>query len=276
MSGVFTLAVGPNGSGVEFGCSFKHFHGVEYNVLPPWNCLGGITMINKSCAAFGLAALVFAAPASALVTFTFDDPATDTLVTTYDFTADGAHITTTVTYDLTSISGTQAQFDVTIQNTTATSEPGTNRIVSFGVDVVTPTLTGASATNSLPTAGEWDATVTTNFPGFQSVDLCSYAGPNCSGGSSEGVAEGQTDTFHLTLLGDFASATPSPSVTFQSPFPGKFQAVGTAGRSFEVDACTGCEPTPVPDEGLPEPGTLALLALGVLGIYATGRRKIRR
>jgi hypothetical protein len=32
----------------------------------------------------------------------------------------------------------------------------------------------------------------------------------------------------------------------------------------------------VPDEGVPEPGTLALLALGVLGIYASKRVSYKR
>lgn len=132
-------------------------------------------------------------------------------------------------------------------------------------------LTGASTTNSLPTAGEWDATITTTFPSFQSVDLCSYSTPNCSGGSSAGVGEMETDTFHLALTG-FGT---TPSLTFTSPFPGKFQAVGTKGNSFEVDACTS--PTncgnPQPDPNpTPEPGTLALLGLGIWGVFAMRRR----
>lgn len=214
-----------------------------------------------------VASPAFAIPVSA----TFDSVG-DELQTFYSFTQDGATITVEVDYKLTAISSTEADFAVTVKNTTATAEPGVNRIVSFGVDVVAPTLTGASTSNSLPTAGEWDATITTNFPSFQSVDLCSYSGPNCSGGSSAGVGEQETDTFNLAVTGAFGG---TPSVTFTSPFPAKFQAVGTAGNSFEVDACaspTDC-PTPSPDPNpTPEPGTLALLGLGIWGVFAMRRR----
>lgn len=230
---------------------------------------------RKLASVVGIVGLAFAGSASATFMFTFDDP-TDVLLTTYDFTIDGAHVHATVTYDLTSINSTTAEFDVTGINTSTGA--GQNRLVSFGVDVVTPPLTGASTTNSLPTAGEWDAVAgPVTFPGFQKVDLCSYAGPNCSGGSSLGVLMGQTDTFHLILMGAFGTV---PSVTFTSPFPGKFQGVGNAGQSYEVDACAGSTacvpgpPRPVPDNGVPEPGTLALLGLGLWGLYAAQRRKL--
>jgi hypothetical protein len=206
------------------------------------------------------------------ISFTFS-AINDTLQTFYIFTADGANITVEVDYKLTAISSTEADFAVTVSNTTPTAQPGVNRIVSFGVDVVSPALTGASTSNSLPTAGEWDATITTNFPSFHSVDLCSFAGPNCAGGSSAGVAEQETDTFDLALTGAFGA---TPSLTFTSPFPGKFQAVGTKGNSFEVDACTSptnCVGNPQPDPNpTPEPGTLALLGLGLWGVFAMRRR----
>jgi hypothetical protein len=254
---------------------------VEYTLLSSGKNRARTFMIKKCITSSMLAlGLAFAQSSSAVVMFTFDVVG-ETLQTFYSFTQDGATITTEVDYKLTAITAGQADFDVTVINTTPATEPGTNRIVSFGVDIVTPTLTGASTTNSFPTLGEWDAVIgPTTFPGFQKVDLCSFAGPDCSGGSSLGVAEGLTDTFHLILAGAFNSTTPN-SVMFTSPFPAKFQAVGNSGNSFEVDACetpTNCvgTPVPVPDVGLPEPGTLALLALGVLGIYASRRRTTSR
>lgn len=230
-------------------------------------------MFRKLIVASGLAAAFTFAGSAMALTFTFDSVG-DTLLTTYSFTQDGADVTATVEYELTSISSTEAEFDVTIINSTALAQPGVNRLTAFGVDIVSGSITAAATSNSSPTAGEWDATVDTNFPSFQQVNLCSYAGPNCSGGSSLGVAEQETDLFDLLLTGTFGT---TPSISFTSPFPAKFQAVGTAGGSFEVDACEddNC-PDPTPDPTVPEPGTLALIAIGILGLVASTRRRTTR
>ena len=198
------------------------------------------------------------------------------LATQYVFTEDGGNVNVSVTYMLTAITSGTADFNVLLHN--ASTGSGQNRLVSFGVDTTSPSLTGATATASSPTAGEWDATLEVNSPSFCTIDLCSFAGPNCSGGGGNGIAQGGADeSFHLQLTGDFGA---TPSLTFNSPFPGKFQSVGLAGQSFEVDACTPpsvCTPVPVPDEpppSVPEPGTLALLGLGVLTL-ALRRRTSR-
>jgi len=228
-------------------------------------------ILNTFVAAAGLAL----ATSVGAVSMTFDG-AGDSLVTKYLFNIDGAVVNVTVTYTMTAITGGQADFDVSLVN--SSSGAGQIRLVSFGVDVVAPPLTGASTTSSLPTAGEWEAVNGAILPAFQHVDLCSFSGNNCPGGSNDGIGKGDPpESFHLILTGNFASATPSPSVTFTSPFPGKFQSVGVAGKSYEIDACanpTDCQPGTPRDTPLPEPGTLALFALGLWGVFASRRRSL--
>jgi len=229
--------------------------------------------LGKSlAAAAGIVAFACSTTANAL-SMTFDSGG-DALITHYVFSIDSANVDVTVTYSLISITSTTAKFNVSMSNDSTGT--GQNRLVSFGVDTTEPDLTGASTTNSSPTAGEWDADVTENFPGFGSVMLCSFAGPNCSGGGNGGIAQGGADeSFVLTLTGAFGA---SPSLTFNSPFPGKFQSVGVAGKSYEIDACdstTQSTCTRIPPQEIPEPGMLMLLALSLFTLYAARRRAMR-
>jgi hypothetical protein len=205
--------------------------------------------------------------------FTFDATG-DTLTYFYNSTTStGVNLLGSVTYTLDSLAGKVATFSVSATNGTNDVD-GSARLVSFGVDVVTPTLIGAST--DATTTTEWNATINTNFPAFHEVDLCSYAGTNCSGGASDGVLEGATDTFDLKLtfdsvtLGGQGSGT---GITFTSPFPSKWQSVGLAGKSFEVDGCFTDRCDSGPPNEIPEPGTLALAGLGLLTAAALRRRK---
>jgi hypothetical protein len=181
----------------------------------------------------------------------------------------GATLTTTVKFTVNSISATTAVFDVFVNNTS--SGAGTNRFVSFGIDVVSPTLNGASAD-----AG-WGASRNVNFPAFQQVDLCVWDGSNCSGGGSAGVSEGTSTSFKLTLstAGSFSSG-----IDFTSPYAGKYQAAGTFGRSYEVGGCviaTGADSCGGGggSNEIPEPTSLLLAGLGLIGLGALRRKAVR-
>src|SRR4030095_1692111 len=151
------------------------------------------------------------------------DSVNDTGSILYSTTQDGATLSATVDFELTAWTTTSATFTVNVTNNS--SGPGTNTLLGFGIDVVSPTLTGASG------SGNWDAGINQILPSFASVDLCMWASNGCPGGAiGNGLGEGLADSFTLTLasLGDFTQ-----EISFTSPYGIKFQDVGNSGNSFE-------------------------------------------
>lgn len=189
------------------------------------------------------------------------DSVADTSSILYSTTQDGATLSATVKFTLDSLTAAQAIFGVEVSNNS--SGPGTNRLMSLGIDIVSPTLNFASA------SGGWDATRNTTFPTFQTVDLCLWDGNNCSGGGNQGVDAGQIESFALTLgtTGNFLAG-----ISFTSPYAARFQSVGTQGEAFVLTGCIvgtpQCGPTQVP-----EPASVALVGLGLLGAALALRRK---
>lgn len=217
-------------------------------------------------AALSAAALAGSSAAQAdSITF---DAVSDTATFLYGATVDGANLCAEVSYQLASWGGSSAIFHVSATNcsTGAGSGLNPNRLVSFGVGVINPDLLSAS----VPGVTEWDATINTNFPGFGTVELCNYAGSNCSGGASLGVYMGATDVFDLTLNFSSPVGIESP-ITFSSPFPSKWQSVGVSGNSVEIDGCL--KGSTCTTNQVPEPGTLALLSLAAIGAGAVRRRR---
>lgn len=187
----------------------------------------------------------------------------------YNKDIDGAFLRATVTFDLYDLKDTTAGFHVVVTNNSF--GVGTNRLVSFGVDVVNPPLTNAFTSGS----NEWLASLDQKLPSFPRVDLCAYAGPTCAGGAGgpvpNGTVFGSPDSFDLLLT--FKSGA-AGGVTFNSPFPSKWQSVGRSLQSQEFDVCTatGSCVTDPPTQ-IPEPTTLALAGIALLGLAATRRRR---
>jgi len=233
-----------------------------------------LSKFARLTAALGVGAALYAGAAQAIVLDldgSTSNPSNVTLVWQFN-NVDGANLSASALFQLDTLSATQAVFVVNVANNTL-GQPGDNRFVSFGIDNVTPNLTGASVSN--PGTGNiavsWGASRNDTFPGFQKVELCLWAGQNCSGGSNSGLVEGAVDSFVLTLTGSFTG-----TVAFDAPFPSKWQAVGNAGNSWELAGCiqgdTSCVRVP-PVQIVPEPGTLALLGFAFAGLGFARRRR---
>lgn len=167
-------------------------------------------------------------------------------------------LTASVTYTVFSLDFLQSDlvFDIKIHNTTDGFD---ERILAFGFNT-SPSITVTSFSGGSVFDGYSEGKT---FPSFQKVEFCAFADDPCSGGSFQnGLQAGQFDTVRVGLswAGDPLNVDPS-MVKFQGDL-GSYQLEGYC----EGDECT-------PPTTVPEPASLSLLGLGLIGLYTVRRRR---
>jgi hypothetical protein len=167
----------------------------------------------------------------------------------------------TGTLSVSGFSSNSLTVTVTLNNDAPTPGQGGDRLTSFGFGI-DPNATGISFNDAAD--GGMIAAVLNNIPSLNTIEACAYGGNNCSGGSNGGILAGASDTFQIILAGTWGTSVDIAPIGF------KYQ---TGAGSFEFTASsTGAPPSGL-SFGVPEPGTSALLLLGVGALSLAIKRR---
>jgi hypothetical protein len=211
-----------------------------------------------------LASAIFAcANASAVVINTMNTPVAFTIS---EDIGGGIVLTATGSVTITAGLGTDAldlqvilNNDSTLNGQPYTPTDGVTLIGwGFGVD---PDMTDVTFTNGSG-SGMIDATPNESLPGLTGIEVCAWGGNGCSGNLPGGILAGDSQMFSLVLAGTWGS-----SVTFD-PIGARFRM----GENFFSLQCTGECLAPA---AVPEPETVALVAIALLMMGWTVARKRR-